>query len=210
MELVQNPFETDRIPFRLCRQQVEAGRNCHVGVSCGCHGGSSSLSGRACVSKSFAAAPAPGHGQTVALHVCRVLGVDGVRPAWVKEGVGRCGGMVDAGDSKSPDGNIVRVRVSPPAPPFLAILIARAPGLGANGALQCQRVFGAFLPNRPYRPIPARTAVSMAPPPCDWFRFGDKRRAPARHGPGPDPAFGTVGKLFPNRGQRLGAALKML
>ena len=29
---------------------------------------------------------------------------------------GRCGGMVDAGDSKSPDGNIVRVRVSPPAP----------------------------------------------------------------------------------------------
>ncbi len=26
------------------------------------------------------------------------------------------GGMVDAGDSKSPDGNIVRVRVSPRAP----------------------------------------------------------------------------------------------
>ena len=29
------------------------------------------------------------------------------------------GGMVDAGDSKSPDGNIVRVRISPRAPPSI-------------------------------------------------------------------------------------------
>ena len=30
----------------------------------------------------------------------------------------RCGGMVDAGDSKSPDGDIVSVRVRPPVPIF--------------------------------------------------------------------------------------------
>ena len=34
---------------------------------------------------------------------------------------GRCGGMVDAGDSKSPDSNIVRVRVSPSAPIFQTV-----------------------------------------------------------------------------------------
>ncbi len=84
-----------------------------------------------------------------------------------KAGPGRCGGMVDAGDSKSPDGNIVRVRVSPPAPDILA-----QPRERHRSALGWLRRGGDEQPEVPDLAEAARDCHNIAPYPPVIRRFG--------------------------------------